>query len=456
MAARDEHIPFTRAHQLQLEEELNASRILHQQMRDQIIAQQTVLQQQSDAIGAITTQLGAMAVGPGATPRYNIKFDTFAFDGVDPQAEFDRFEQNVKMVATVMKYKVPEVCSAILGQMRGKAADIARSLIGTEDEYRDLDEFMHRLRSLFVSPAYQEKARSAFLARIQKPRENIIAYHGVLKTLFEKAYQGTERNEITLIRQFIAGLRNAQINERLHLDQPRSYQDALDRALYLEGTYEVIAIEAKRREQNGQTPAPTHPLPIGRGDVMDIGALGHRSGTRPAYRGNRGNKRPTFNTQRGRFVQANKRTFGSNQIRGSPPQNRYRTTPARGNYNSYRGYARSFGNNRSPNWKPRTPKPQATDGCYVCGDKGHWAKESPNKQSLQTPAGVNTTNYVAPRNPMPATRPSAPGTAPKQVVPSRRPPKPNSAMALNYAGGPTRYVVDSDSDSKNGKVWMQQ
>jgi hypothetical protein len=44
-----------------------------------------------------------------------------------------------------------------------------------------------------VSPAYQEKARSAFLARIQKPRENIIAYHGVLKTLFEKAYQADER-----------------------------------------------------------------------------------------------------------------------------------------------------------------------------------------------------------------------------------------------------------------------
>jgi hypothetical protein len=134
MAARDEQIPFTRAHQLQLEEELNASRILHQQ-RDQVIAQQTVLQQQSDAIGAITNQLSLIAVGPGATPRYNIKFDTFAFEGADPQAEFDRFEQNIKMAVTVMKYKVTEVCSAILGQMRGKASDIARSLVRTEDDY---------------------------------------------------------------------------------------------------------------------------------------------------------------------------------------------------------------------------------------------------------------------------------------------------------------------------------
>jgi hypothetical protein len=63
MAARDEQVPFTRAHQLQLEEELNTSRTLHLEMREQIIAQQTVLQRQADAIGAITTALGTMGVG---------------------------------------------------------------------------------------------------------------------------------------------------------------------------------------------------------------------------------------------------------------------------------------------------------------------------------------------------------------------------------------------------------
>jgi hypothetical protein len=30
-------------------------------------------------------------------------------------------------------------------------------------------------------------------------------------------------------------------------------------------------------------------------------------------------------------------------------------------------------------------------------------------------------------------------------------------MMLNYTGNPARYLADSDeSDSKNGKVWMQQ
>jgi hypothetical protein len=94
-----------------------------------------------------------------------------------------------------MKYWIPGVCSAILGQLRGRAADIGRSLIGTENNNADLDEFMLRWRSLFISPAYQEKARATFLTRIQRPRESIIAYHSVLKVLWGKA---EERKEIAL------------------------------------------------------------------------------------------------------------------------------------------------------------------------------------------------------------------------------------------------------------------
>jgi len=117
-------------------------------MREQVIAQRTFLQQQNEAITMITDQLGRMTAAGGIgplPPKYNIKFDTFSFESPDPQSEFDRFEQNVKMVSAVMKYHVPDVCSAILGQLRGRAADIGRSLIGTENTYADLDAFMLRL-----------------------------------------------------------------------------------------------------------------------------------------------------------------------------------------------------------------------------------------------------------------------------------------------------------------------
>jgi len=441
MAAREEVIPFTRAHAQQLEDELNASRVLHEQMREQVISQRTFLQQQSDAISMITDQLGRITTGGvgGFPPKYNIKFDTFAFEGTDPQSEFDRFEQNIKMVSAVMKYRVPDVCSAILGQLRGRAADIGRSLIGTENTYADLNEFMMRLRSLFVSPAYQEKARAAFLTRIQKPRESIIAYHGILKVLWDKAYHADEKKEITLIRQFIAGVRSTQINERLHLDQPGTYQDVLDRALQLEGTYEVISLEARRREQNGQGSTLTHSIPLGgRGaDPMDVGTLGQ--GKRP-FRGNY--RKPTYNPQRGRFT----------STRGTYYPGRPRNTnfqyPTRPNQSSRGGIRRGFVNNHSPTW--RTTKPfvvTQSDTCRACGEKGHWAKECPNRQ--QNPRMGNT-NYVSPKTQMTTRRVGAPPAL------SRRPPKPNGVMAIG-PGPANRYSADSDdTEAKNLKPWMQQ
>ena len=215
------------------------------------------LQQQQHTIDQLTQRLQALqaqvaAPAAGAVVRWNLKFDTFSFEGPQPAQDYDRFEQNCRMVCQVMGYRVPEVCYAILGQLRGKAADMGRSLVGTERDYADLNAFLLRLRSLFVSPAYQEKARSAFLSRIQQPDESIIAFHGILRSLWEKAYTEAERQEAHLIRQFVAGIQDIRVNERLHLNPQADYNATLAEALRLEGTFEVINIEAKRRNLNGK------------------------------------------------------------------------------------------------------------------------------------------------------------------------------------------------------------
>ena len=128
-------------------------------------------QEQQQRIAQLTQQMQALQLQVNAQPapgaavvRWNLKFDTFSFEGPSPAQDYDRFEQNCRMVSRVMGYQVPDVCFAILGQLRGKAADMGRSLIGTEGDYHNIDAFFIRLRSLFVSPAYQEKARSAFLS----------------------------------------------------------------------------------------------------------------------------------------------------------------------------------------------------------------------------------------------------------------------------------------------------
>jgi len=191
-----------------------------------------------------------------------------------------------------------------------------------------------------------------------------------------------ERKEIALIRQFIAGLKSTQINERLHLDQPRTYQDALDRALQLEGTYEVISLEAKRREQNGQGSAPMQQMPLGRAaDPMDIGAL--ERGKKTNFRGNY--QRPFFQRGRSNYQFRGNRGSFSNKTRGvfNP-----RGKPQQSTRGGFQGLPRKP--NYSPNWRPTRPfsKPP-NDTCHSCGEKGHWEKNvqiltSPRPQELAT------------------------------------------------------------------------
>jgi len=139
-------------------------------------------------------------------PRFRVQFDTFSFEGTDPQADFDNFEQNVRCVIAAMNYPYPQVCNVIIGQMRGTAAHMVRDLVGNYAPYVDLNAFLNRLRQIFVSPAYREKARVEFETRIQKENENTVIYHGAMRALWQRAFPVAERQEPELIGRFVAGL----------------------------------------------------------------------------------------------------------------------------------------------------------------------------------------------------------------------------------------------------------
>lgn len=331
------------------------------------------LQEQQQRIGQLTQQLQALQLQVQAQPgaalvRWNLKFDTFSFEGPNPAQDYDRFEQNCRMVSRVMGYQVPDVCFAILGQLRGKAADMGRSLIGTEGDYPNIDAFFTRLRSLFVSPAYQEKARSAFLSRIQQPSESVIAFHGILRSLWEKAYPVAERQETNLIRQFVAGLQDPRINERLHLAPQPNYNAALEEALRLEGTYEVINIEAQRRNQRGRTgslPTHTYGLTGGSGpEPMDIGNV--------SFGNARGQGRGTY-------------AYGRGMNRGQPYGRRNEFSrnqapfagPNRGGY-QYNDSRKRNETNRNPSSSSGVAN-LAKDECRKCHQKGHWERDCRSK-----------------------------------------------------------------------------
>lgn len=383
-----------------------------------------VITEQQNAIDILTQRLQELQA---PHVRYNLKFDTFSYEGANPAQDYDRFEQNVRMVSQVMGYQVPGVCFAIIGQLRGQAADMARSLVGTENDYPNLNTFLNRLRQLFVSPAYQEKARSLFLSRIQRPGETIIGYHGTLRALWEKAYNDDERQEITLVRQFIAGIQDARVNERLHLTPPDDYNNALQEALRLEGTYEVIQLEAKRRSMNGRSHmshTQTFSTPNNGPQPMEIGNVAFRN-----------------NQQQKGMMHPNQ--FGPRRFQNQKPNTQWQPPSRRDQFTSRVSTPRTpvnrdygfKGNYQNQQRRNTTVAAVAQDECLKCHQKGHWAKNCRVKSSI-------------PKRPWEDRKPPGNTWKPNQYN--------NQPKMNNAAKGNVNMIESNDSgdDSKNGLDWM--
>lgn len=308
--------------------------------------------------------------------RFRLQYDTYSYEGTDPQSDFDNFEQNVRVVTAAMQYPFPAVCNAIIGQMRGTAAQMVRDLAGNYDQYHDLNEFLDRLRQIFVSPAYREKARAAFESRRQMKNETIIAFHGILRSLWEKSFPVEERQVATLTRQFISGLRNHKIVEKLIDQQPETYEAALQEAMRLEGNSEILNMIIRR--QQGEDSGSLHQqfpsksgvqshqnqitnVPSNAPEPMEIGNISyHKQGSN--YPHGRGKGRGFHQSQRGR---------NKNQS--------YKPHYKNGSYSHQVGsYNHQFNHQTYP--QKDNAKSTSKDECLACGGKGHWAKECPTKR----------------------------------------------------------------------------
>lgn len=302
--------------------------------------------------------------GLGTQGKYSLKFQTYTGEAGDVFADFLRFEQNVRLVSTVMNYKMPTVATAILGQLRGRAADIGRALRDREAEYATLDAFLDKLRSLFVSPAYREKARAAFLSRKQGHDESIIVFHGILLALHEAAYAEADRQVATLIRQFISGLKNPEIVKQLIIGKPATYQEALESALKWEGDLDIVALTLQWQKKGGSgvlshsiAGTPSNPG-NGYGEPMEIGAVGRGRG-----RAGRGRKiRPPGRRTSSVRTRSMTRPTRSTNVFALQTQTRFRgRNPQR---------APSVGPSRSVS----AVRP-GTGNCFNCNKPGHWARE---------------------------------------------------------------------------------
>jgi hypothetical protein len=331
----------------------------------QIQQMQGQIDQLAAGLNALNLQIQqAPPAAPAAPPpvRFRLNFDTYSFEGPDPQAAFDNFEQNVRVVSAAMQYPFPDVCNAIIGQLRGRAAQMVRDIVGNYNQFADLNAFLTRLRQIFVSPAYQEKARAAFYLRLQQKGETIIAFHGIMRALWEKAFPADQRQEVTLIRQFIAGLINPKIMEQLHIRNFVTSQEALAEAMRFEGTYEILAMNLRRRENRGQLEPNLHMF------------LDTNSGVSKQSNLSAPEPMEVDNVNRGQRRNSNYNRLGQHRGRGR----------GRGRGQQQK---RSHPNHNGSSYPPKQDvNTVAKDQCCRCLGFGNWSPDCPNKNQ-QKPNG---------------------------------------------------------------------
>lgn len=335
--------------------EQNAQNVQNIQNLQQLTERLTLMYQLQQQQAATIQDLRARVAEDGPDRRFRLTFNTYSGEGGDPSSDFDAFEQNVRDVVACMRYPFPGVCHAILSSLRGKAAKMTTQIPRDFAQFQNLDGFLGHLRALFVSSSYRESAMAQYLTRTQKPREPLLEYHSVLRTLYLRAYQVGERAEAAFIRHFISGIDNQEIQKEL-IRRERTFQNsdqALQAALAEEGHIKVFQLSTQRKQFASQLATQAVAANKDDGPVpMEIGNVNVRGTNRDNRGSNKGYQRNSGNQNK--------------------PQNQNRQTKDR----------------KDTKNKPKIAK----DECAECHGKGHWARECPSKTKRLNAQKKNKSN----------------------------------------------------------------
>ena len=211
-------------------------------------------------------------------PKANQKINQFSNEpGCDDWAVFRR---HFETTAALNGYNDEQKRFALAGAMTGKAA-LATMDIDVRAFGADYPSIVEKFTARFLPKAASQLARAEFDAARQGPKEKVLDFHGRLRSIYNRAYPGTD-DEVALIRKFIMGLRRRELRLQAMRDYPETYADALTTAQNETSVLQMVTLtELGAAAQQGE------PMEIGalegppptagpkRGPCHHCGRVGH-------------------------------------------------------------------------------------------------------------------------------------------------------------------------------------
>jgi len=260
-------------------EEINRLKVVTTEQQNMILA---VTRQTAELQGRLLANTSRGSTGS----TYKISFTNFRGDEKDRESEYVAFETRCRHIIHLNKIPFPDACGLVLAHCTGPASATVRRMSDPEiySRFRNLDEFFEALRKLFMTPAYVEKARTAFMSRKQHPDESIAVYHSEMRELFDRGFSGETVDERIMTRQFVLGLRHPQVCAKMahKIHKFKDSTEAMQKAIDYEGSCEAIEHEFQQRKAGKVSCSSSHNFATAKGateaapEAMEVDAVERR------------------------------------------------------------------------------------------------------------------------------------------------------------------------------------
>lgn len=212
-----------------------------------------IIQTQNDQISDLQRQVRDIQIEKRpAAQTYHLRFKDYRGDEEDREGEYMAFETKCKHIIYLNQIPFPDMCGVVLAHCTGTASATVSRLNdpSTYQKFHNPEAFWQAMRKLFLTPAYVEKARTAFMSRKQLPNEPISVYHSKLRELFDRGYSGDQMDGRMMTRQFVLGLKSVRVMDRLvhKLHKFKDSSEAMQKAIDYEGSCEAIQYELNSRK----------------------------------------------------------------------------------------------------------------------------------------------------------------------------------------------------------------